>query len=81
MAKQVTFLPGNFVLRNLMVPSYFSTIPLQIHKPSPVPLVDFVVKKGSNSRFASSERMPDPVSKIEISIPGRCDCPRCDLRR
>jgi hypothetical protein len=45
-----------------MRPSYFWMIPLLIHSPRPVPLVDFVLKKGSKSRRASSGFMPIPVS-------------------
>ena len=57
------------ILRNRMMPWYFCTIPLLIQRPKPVPLVDFVVKNGSNSCFASSGRIPEPVSEIKTRTP------------
>ncbi len=59
------------MLRNRIVPSYFWMIPLLIQRPSPVPLLDFVLKNGSKSLFASSARIPVPVSKMEMRIPRR----------
>ena len=39
------------MLRNRIVPSYFWIISLLIQRPSPVPLLDFVLKNGSRSLF------------------------------
>jgi hypothetical protein len=52
------------VLRIVMLPPCFSTIPFTTHSPSPFPFSGFVVKKGSKilERFALG--MPHPLSPI-----------------
>jgi hypothetical protein len=67
--KQVTFPPEKRTLRNRIVPSYFCRIPLLIQRPNPVPFVDLVLKNGSKSLFASSGRMPAPLSVMETRTP------------
>ena len=62
-------LPIRRQVRKRNRPSCFCTIPRLIQRPSPVPFVDFVVKNGSNSRFALSGEMPTPVSEMKTLTP------------
>ena len=68
--KQVTFLPGRRLLRKSMVPSYFSTIPLQIQRPKPGSFCRFGGKKWFKEISSRhSGLMPEPVSRMETRTP------------
>src|SRR5689334_9535714 len=50
------------LLRNLMRPPWFSTMPRTIHKPSPVPFSPFVLTNGSKTVGSTDGGIPVPVS-------------------